>query len=143
VNTPDVKSEKQDCEWKALFRLLTQIKTNRVQEKFTLLLDRLYADQCVVKAIQEAGHHFIIVAKPDDTKYIHEEFTLVTTKRYEMSREDAKIIHSYEWANDLQLNSSTKKKVSFVRYKMQKLVRPGVYTRNRSFFGVTASCFLL
>lgn len=126
-NLPEINPTKQDCEWKGFFRFLSDLKRGYLQLPFTFTLDALYADQVVVEAIRADNHNFIIVSKPDDNKYLHEEFSLVTTKTYSLEHDDGKHIHVYRWSNDLPLNSKRKALVNFVEYEMKKLDMPGKY----------------
>lgn len=126
-NEPTINPTKQDCEWKGFLRFLSVLKRGYLQLPFTFTLDALYADQVIVDAIRKQEQNFIIVSKPDDNKYLHEEFTLVTTKRQALEYDDGEYLHVYTWANNLPINSKRKVFVNFVNYEMRKLVRPGEY----------------
>ena len=117
-----INNTKQDSEWKAFFRHLDTLKRSHFKDKsFTILLDALFADQVVINKIEEHDYNYIIVSKPNDNKYLHEEYSLVTTKKESLEIEDDKYTHSYFWSNDLPMNSRRKLSVNFVSYEMKKV----------------------
>ena len=126
-NEPTINPTKQDCEWKGFLRFLSVIKCGYLQLPFTFTLDALYADQVIVSAIRSHKQDFIIVSKPDDNKYLHEEFSLITTKTQTLEYDDGEYLHVYTWSNNLPINSKRKVFVNFVNYEMKKLVMPGEY----------------
>lgn len=121
-NDSGINNTKQDSEWKAFFRHLDTLKRSHFKDKsFTILLDALFADQVVINKIEEHDYNYIIVSKPNDNKYLHEEYSLVTTKKESLEIEDDKYTHSYFWSNDLPMNSRRKLSVNFVSYEMKKV----------------------
>ena len=126
-NASTTNPTKQDCEWRGFFRFLDNLKRGYLKLPFTFTLDALYADQVVVEGIRNHKQDFIIVSKPDDNKYLHEEFSLITTKTNAMEYDDGEYLHVYKWSNDLPLNSKRKVFVNFLTYEMKKLNMPGEY----------------
>ncbi len=116
---------KQDCERKSFARNLKAIKKTCLNNlPFTILLDALYATQPDVKLIRENNWDFIIVSKPNDNKYLHEEFELATTKKEYFTYEDKKYIHEYKWSHDLPLTSTCKTNVNIIYYCMKSKKDP-------------------
>jgi hypothetical protein len=65
---------KQDCELKALKRLLPRIKKTYPQLRFVLALDNLYACGPVFALVQEMGWSFVVTFKEGRTPALWQEF---------------------------------------------------------------------
>jgi hypothetical protein len=65
---------KQDCELKALARLLPRVKKDYPQLRFVLALDNLYACGPVFALAQELGWSFVVVFKEGRTPALWREF---------------------------------------------------------------------
>jgi hypothetical protein len=118
---------KQDCERRSFFRFLSLLKKNALKLPFTILGDGLFADQPVVEAIRKEGFNFILTSKPNDNKFLHEEFWLVTAKKHRFEYKEGKHLHVYSWCNQLPFNGRKQVFVNLVHYEMKKEKRPNEY----------------
>lgn len=119
--------DKQDCERRSFFRFLSFLKRSTLKLPLTILGDGLFADQPVVEAIRKQGFNFILTSKPDDNKFLHEEFWLITTQKYHFEYRDKKYLHCYSWCNQLPFNGKKQVQVNLIHYEMKKEKRPGEY----------------
>ena len=64
--TREVNATKNDCEVRALERILKKLSREHYHLKLILNFDDLYSKGPALKLTQSYGHHFIAVAKPSD-----------------------------------------------------------------------------
>lgn len=127
VSNEEENYDKQNCERKSFFKLLSSLKRSPLKLPLTILGDALFADQPIVIAIRNHNYNFILTSKPDDHKFMHEEFSLITTKRYHYEYHDGKNLHVYSWSHQLPLTTKKKVHVNFVTYEMRKEKRPNEF----------------
>lgn len=99
-------AEKQDCELKALYRLLERLKEAFPQMDFCLLLDGLYPNGEVFQTCKDNDWAYIIVLKDDQLGSVQEEYKsllqLEPANRLNPPREKGSPKTSeYRWARDI------------------------------------------
>ena len=119
-------ASKQDCEINASKRWLSKIKQDHPRLNLIINADGLSSKQPFITAINEVGYNYIIVAKPDDHKYMMEwvdAFDSIPGKK----DVDAKgRIHQYEWVTDVPLNGREDAiQVNFFRYRIISINKNG------------------
>ena len=97
---------KQDCELKALYRLLGRLKEAFAQMDFCLLLDGLYPNGEVLQTCKDNDWAYIIVLKDDQLGSVQEEYKsllqLEPTNRLNPPREKGSSKTSeYRWASNI------------------------------------------
>ena len=97
---------KQDCELKALYRLLRRLKEAFAQMDFCLLLDGLYPNGEVFQTCKDNDWAYIIVLKDDQLGSVQEEYKsllqLEPTNRLNPPKEKGSYKTSeYRWASDI------------------------------------------
>jgi hypothetical protein len=101
--------DKQDCEKKAFYRLIDEIREYYPRTKFCFLLDGLFADRNVIKRIEEIGCRYMIVFKSGSMpERYREALTLAemqTGNRKTVKRKNSK--HVVFWADGLDLENCT------------------------------------
>ena len=112
-------ASKQDCEINASKRWLLEVKQDYPRLSLIINADGLSSKQPFITAVNEVGYNYIIVAKPDDHKYMMEwvgTYDSIPSKRVV----DAKgRIHEYEWVTDVPLNGREDAiQVNFFRYRI-------------------------
>ncbi len=120
--------KKQDCERKSAFRMLELLKNNHKKLPFIILGDALYAETPFFNDVLSYGYNYIVTSKPRDNKYIHDEFSLVTTRRSSLKYTDKYYRHCYRWANNLPFTGNKNFNTNIVFYEMQKITKNGEYT---------------
>ena len=119
-------ASKQDCEINASKRWLSKVKQDHPRLKLIINADGLSSKQPFITEVNKAGYNYILVAKPDDHKYLMEwidAFDSIPNKRIV----DAKgRIHEYEWVEDVPLNGREDAiQVNFFRYRILSLDKNG------------------
>jgi len=119
-------TSKQDCEMNASKRWLLKVKKDHPRLNMIINADGLSSKQPFITEVNEVGYNYIIVAKPDDHKYMMEwigAFDSISNKRII----DAKSkIHEYEWVSDVPLNGREDSiQVNFFRYRIISIDRNG------------------
>jgi hypothetical protein len=102
-------TEKQDCETNAAKRLLGKLKKTHPKLPLIIIADSLYSNQPMIKEIRSCGHHYVLVAKPDDHKILMEWVNGLRQLNEVMQMEyvDRKgRAHIYEWVNEVPLNGN-------------------------------------
>jgi hypothetical protein len=100
---------KQDCELKALARLLPRIKQDYPQLRFVLALDNLYACGPVFALAQELGWSFVVTFKEGRTPALWREFQalLPLCPRNALRREWAGgLVQQFRWVERLAYQDS-------------------------------------
>jgi hypothetical protein len=103
------EKEKQDCELKAFKRLAPKIKDAFPQLKICLLLDSLYAAQCVMDICKEYGWVFIICFKEGSIPSVYEEFEKLLPLQAEnyCSWETMTVKQQIHWTTDIGYHKHT------------------------------------
>ncbi len=96
--------KKNDCEHRAAERFLSDLQREHPHLKVIITGDGLYPDGPFIKRLKQDKHHFILVAKEKDLKYLFEEFRALPQQHYEL-KED-KVTHRFAFANGHPLNDS-------------------------------------
>ncbi len=102
--------DKQDCETKAFKRMLPRLKQAFPREPFAHLLDSLYCNGPMFRAIEAIGHKFICVFKPGSIPTLYEEaLTLISlnpqnTLKQSFGPKARRVTRVYQWVNDLEYN---------------------------------------
>ena len=125
--------DKQDCETNAAKRIIRKIRAAHPKLPIVILADGLYSKQPFIEQCKERSLNFILVAKPDDHKYlmewIGEQRQLKEVFRLEY--DDAKgRRHIYEWVNNMPLNGN--EKTLCVNYFEYRLIVNGKVTYHNS-----------
>jgi hypothetical protein len=99
-------ADKQDCELKALYRLLERLKEAFPQMDFCLLLDGLYPNGEVFQICKDNDWAYIIVLKDDQLGSVQEEYKsllqLEPANRLNPPREKGSSkTGEYRWASDI------------------------------------------
>ena len=100
---------KQDCELKALHRLLPRIKKSYPQLRFVLAMDALQACRPVFALVQEMGWSFVVTFKEGRTPTLWREFrTLVPLCPDQYLRRDwvDRPVQEFRWVKDLSYQDS-------------------------------------
>lgn len=108
LNPADGKYDKQDCETKAFHRLLPRLKRAFPREPICHLLDSLYCQGPVFKAIVDCGHKFICCFKEGSIPTLYAEALKLCelnpaqrlTKTF--MREGHRVVQVYTWVNALE-----------------------------------------
>ena len=74
VENADPNASKQDCELKALYRLLPRLKERFPRARTCLLLDSLYANDPVLKLCEELGWRYMITFKEGSAPAAYADF---------------------------------------------------------------------
>jgi len=95
--------QKQDCELKAFYRLVSRLKKRFPQLRICLLLDALYANETVIKICEEYHWKYFITFKPGSLPETYREYEALR----ELSREHTVryqrkgVVQRYCWVNGL------------------------------------------
>jgi hypothetical protein len=98
---------KQDCEKKAFYRLIDQIRKYYPRTKFCFLLDGLFADRNVIKRIEDINSKYMIVFKSGSMSERYKE-ALTLARMQSANRKVVKqtnLEHKIYWAENLDLVS--------------------------------------
>ncbi len=119
-------ASKQDCEINASKRWLLKVKNDYPRLKLIINADGLSSKQPFITDVNQVGYHYIIVAKPDDHKYMMEwidAFDSIPSKRVVDTKGR---IHEYEWVSDVPLNGREDAiHVNFFRYRIISVDKNG------------------
>lgn len=74
IQNADPKATKQDCELRALYRLLPRLKERFPRARICLLLDNLYAKDPVLKLCEDCGWKYIITFKAGSIPTAYADF---------------------------------------------------------------------
>lgn len=74
IENPSQYVDKQDCELKAIYRMLPKLKAAFPQTPFCLLLDGLYPNGEVFSICERNKWKYIITLKDDQLPLVHEEY---------------------------------------------------------------------
>ncbi len=96
--------KKNDCEHNAAKRLLQKLRAMHPHLKMIVLLDGLYADSTIIRLLKELDIRYIITAKEDDLKYLHEFYR--ESKKETISTRVNGFHSQYAFVNKLPLNSA-------------------------------------
>lgn len=101
--------DKQDCEKKAFYRLIDEIKEYYPRTKICFLLDGLFADRNVIERIEDIGCRYMIVFKSGSMSERYRE-ALTLAKMQSANRKTVKrgdSTHMVFWADGLDLGNCT------------------------------------
>jgi hypothetical protein len=113
LNPADGAYNKQDCETKAFHRLLPQLKQLFPREPICHLLDSLYCQGPILKAIEECDRKFICCFKEGSIPTLYEEaLTLCKLNpaqriKKTFTREGHRVVQAYTWVNGLEYQGLT------------------------------------
>lgn len=74
IENPSQYVDKQDCELKAIYRMLPKLKAAFPQTPFCLLLDGLYPNGEIFSICEQNKWKYIITLKDDQLPLVHEEY---------------------------------------------------------------------
>jgi hypothetical protein len=99
---------KQDCELKALARLLPRIKESYPQLKFVLALDSLYGCGTAFALAERFGWSYVVTFKEGRTPALWQEYRALLTQCPEntLRRTWAERVQEYRWVNQLDYQDS-------------------------------------
>ncbi|MBF0240824.1 MAG: hypothetical protein HQM12_24280, partial [SAR324 cluster bacterium] len=119
-------ASKQDCEINASKRWLSKVKQDHPELPLIINADGVSSKQPFITEVNQVGYNYIIVAKPDDHKYMmawidafdsipHKSFVDPKGKR-----------HEYEWIEEIPLNGRPDSiQVNFFRYRIISIDKKG------------------
>lgn len=101
-------SHKNDCERSAAKRVIETVSEVCRNYKFLVVADGLYSCGPLVKQLTEAGHDFVITAKPGDHQALFKHFATWSVRgaTSKLTRREGRTTHRFEWATGLSLNGS-------------------------------------
>lgn len=111
---------KQDCEINASKRLIPKIRKDHAQLGIIIVGDGLFSKQPFIEEVLESKMHCILVAKPEDHKYMMEWIEAYEPGEInEIRITDKGRIHIYEWVNKIPLNGKENTiDVNYFRYQI-------------------------
>lgn len=113
VENPSQYVDKQDCELKAIYRMLPKLKVAFPQTPFCLLLDGLYPNGEIFSICGENKWKYIITLKDDQLPLVHEEYCvlLAMTAGNRLSIEATKTSpkQEFQWANDISYKDTNRR----------------------------------
>jgi hypothetical protein len=94
---------KQDCELKALYRLLPKIKSAFPQLRICIGGDSLYANKNVIKMMEEYNWKYIITFKKGSIPTVYQEFEalLPLEPKNRLTYREKDIHQDYQWIKDI------------------------------------------
>ncbi|WP_051786584.1 hypothetical protein [Endozoicomonas numazuensis] len=115
-----VDASKNDCEKKALKRLLSNISREHPHLKLVLNFDDLYSDGPTIKLVKSHGYSFIMVAKDTSHTSLYESVDELDkadkVKRYQFTDEKGHK-HWFRFVNNVSINKSHKKTlINYLEY---------------------------
>lgn len=100
--------KKQDCEQNAGKRLVNRVKKDHPRLPLIWVGDGLYSKAPFIKTLKDNGYSYILVAKPNDHKYLYSEIQAFRESRdLEYKKEPGLQKNSefhYQWINGVPLN---------------------------------------
>ncbi len=119
-------ASKQDCEINASKRWLSKVKKDHPRLNLIINADGLSSKQPFITEVNKAKYNYIIVAKPDDHKYMMEwidAFDSISHKSFVDAKGKR---HEYEWIKDIPLNGREDSiRVNFFRYRIISINKEG------------------
>jgi len=108
---------KNDCERNAAKRLLTKIRREHPQAKFTVIEDGLASNGPHINLLKELNFNFILGAKPKDHTTLFESVeTSKETKTFTWT-DDKEIEHTFRYLENVPLNKEHKDlNINFIEY---------------------------
>lgn len=111
---------KNDCERNAAKRLLPRLRKLLAEESVIIVEDALGSNGPHIRALKKEEFRFVLGVKPDGNKYLFELFNRLKkqgrTNSYQIK--ENKLIHEFEYANKLPLNSDNRDiVVNFLLYR--------------------------
>ncbi len=113
IENPSQYVDKQDCELKAIYRMLPKLKSAFPQTLFCLLLDGLYPNGEIFSICEENKWKYIITLKDDQLPLVHEEYRAlleIDSKNrlvQEPTSESPK--REFQWANDISYKDTNRR----------------------------------
>jgi len=103
IQNADPKATKQDCELKALYRLLPRLKERFPRTRICLLLDSLYANDTVLKLCEKYGWEYIITFKEGAAPAAYADFLTLARlqKDNRLTRRHGDEMQRIEWVQGL------------------------------------------
>lgn len=108
-------NEKNDCEFNAFKRFITDFRKEHPHLKVIILADGLFSKGPILTLLKELRIHYIIGAKQGDHKNLY-EFALPICSKYELTTPD-EVFHEFSYTNKVPLNDANKDfEVNFLDY---------------------------
>lgn len=105
--------DKQDCERKAVVRLMKKIKDYFPQLKITALFDGLYLTQNIFSACRRYNWHFVVTFKEGSAKSVFADYqdlkniNFVEHENFSISINNTSIEQTIHWLNDVSFQKTT------------------------------------
>lgn len=113
IENPSQYVDKQDCELKAIYRMLPKLKEAFPQTPFCLLLDGLYPNGEIFTICKMNKWTFMITLKDDQLKSVHEEYQalLHISPANRLSTSTAKTATSqeFQWVNAISYRDTSRR----------------------------------
>ncbi|MBI4245498.1 MAG: transposase [Planctomycetes bacterium] len=103
IENTDEDMEKQDCELRAFYRLVENLKRNFPQLNICLLLDALYAAKPVFDICKKYDWKYLITFKRGSMSAVYEEYIALKSLQRENAAQirDDEIEQNYNWVREL------------------------------------------
>lgn len=104
-NTDGIK--KQDCELKASYRLLPNLRKAHPKLPILIMGDGLFSKQPFIERCLKEGFSYLLMAKPSDHKHLFEMIDgarAIGSLETKMLKEQSGYTHHYSYANGVPLN---------------------------------------
>lgn len=112
-------NKKQDCEQKAMKRLLTQLKQMHPRFPFLIGGDSLFAHAPTIELITSLDMHYLLTCKPGDHKYLMNWLNDFSDWPWIEWKDKQNCTHRYRWRNDVPLIDSDKSpQVNYLAYEL-------------------------
>jgi hypothetical protein len=104
---------KQDCELKALYRMLPKLKQAFPQTRFCLLLDGLYPNGEIFQICSDNNWKYIITLKDDQLLSVQEEYAslleIETKNRLTHEATDVSPKREFQWVNQISYKDTNRR----------------------------------
>ncbi len=119
-------ASKQDCEMNASKRWLLNVKKDHPRLSLIINADGLSSKQPFITEVNKVGYNYIIVAKPNDHKYMMEWISAFDSILHKSSVDAKGRRHQYDWIEDIPLNGREDSiRVNFFRYRIISIDKDG------------------
>jgi hypothetical protein len=111
IENTDQQATKQDCEWKAFYRLAARLKQRFPRLPICLLLDGLYAGGPTFQLCEDYNWRYIIVLQDKGLPHVHRSYHTVLPHVPENHKrllwgQKREIVQDYRWVKNLTYEDS-------------------------------------
>ncbi|TAK01391.1 hypothetical protein EPO44_09055 [bacterium] len=103
------KRTKQDCELKAFYRLIPQLRKDFPQMAIVLLLDAIYAKEPVFKLCDDYNLRYLITFKKGSMRATWKEYEALKklNPKNQLSQQEGRLTQTFRWINEIDYNGRT------------------------------------